>query len=130
MVQRPREVYGEPKTEAEVRYSIAKLLHSEIASMNLDNFVVRPKRRLVEKYSKPEAWLKLSSEELSELSHEVAGLPSELEPEAEEAKRFDLLILNLQLALLRAEPAFERLRNQVKRYRRSSGRKVGHPDGT
>ena len=61
--------------------------------MNLDNFVVRPRRRLVEKYSRPEAWLKLSSEEFSELSHEVAGLPSELEPEAEEAKRFDLLIL-------------------------------------
>jgi len=108
------EIYGEPKTEAEVRFSIAETLHSEIASMNLDNFVVRPRRRLVEKYSRPEAWIKLSSEDLSELSHEVAGLPSELQPEAEEAKRFDLLVLNLQLALLRAEPAFERLSNQVR----------------
>lgn len=109
-----REIYGEPKTEAEVRFLVAEMLHSEIASMNPDNFVVRPKRRLVEKYSKPEAWLKLSGEALSELSHEVAGLPSELQPEAEEAKRFDLIILNLQLALLRSEPAFERLRNQVR----------------
>ena len=49
-----------------------------------------------------------------ELSHEVAGLPSELDPEGEEAKRFDLLVLNLQLAMLRAEPGFERLREQVK----------------
>ncbi len=89
------EIYGEPKTEAEVRFLIAETLHDEITSMNLDNFIVRPKRRLVEKYSKPEAWIKLSSEDLSELSHEVAGLPSELQPEAEEAKRFDLLILNL-----------------------------------
>jgi hypothetical protein len=39
---------------------------------------------------------------------------SELEGEAEEAKRFDLLVLNLQLALLRSEPAFGRLRDQVK----------------
>nr|WP_255350340.1 DEAD/DEAH box helicase family protein [Methanosarcina sp. 2.H.A.1B.4] len=109
-----QEIYGEPKTEVEVRRSIAEMLHSEIASMNLNNFVVRPRRKLVEKYSRSEAWLKLSSEALSELSHEVAGLPSELQPEAEEAKRFDLLVLNLQLALLRAEPAFERLRNQVK----------------
>ena len=62
-------IYGEPKTEAEVRFSIAETLHSEIASMNLDNFVVRPRRRLVEKYSKPEAWIKLSSEDFSELSH-------------------------------------------------------------
>ncbi len=108
------EIYGEPRTEAEVRISIATLLYNEIASMNLDNFVVRPRRRLVEKYSRSDAWAKLSREELSELSYEVAGLPSELQPEAEEAKRFDLLVLNLQLALLRAEPAFERLRDQVK----------------
>lgn len=108
------EIYGEPETEVEVRFLIAEALHSEIASMNPDNFVVRPKRRLVEKYSKPEAWLKLSGEDLSELSHEVAGLPSELQPEVEEAKRFDLLVLNLQLALLRSEPGFERLRDRVR----------------
>lgn len=108
------EIYGEPETEAEVRFFIAEALHSEISSMNPENFVVRPKRRLVEKYSKPEAWLKLSGEDLSELSHEVAGLPSELQPEVEEAKRFDLLILNLQLALLRSEPGFERLRDRVR----------------
>jgi len=56
----------------------------------------------------------LSDEALGELAHEVAGLPSELEPEAEECKRFDLLLLNLQLALLRTEPSFERLRDQVR----------------
>src|SRR5439155_6484891 len=36
-----------------------------------------------------------------------------VDPEKEEAKRFDLLMLRLQLALLRDEPAFERLRDQV-----------------
>ena len=44
----------------------------------------------------------------------VAGLPSELDPEGEDAKRFDLLMLNLQLAQLRSEPGFERLRDKVK----------------
>jgi type I restriction enzyme R subunit len=44
----------------------------------------------------------------------VAGLPAELDAESEEAKRFDLLILNLQLGLLRSAPGFERLRDQVK----------------
>ncbi|MGA9188531.1 MAG: DEAD/DEAH box helicase family protein [Methanosarcina sp.] len=114
VVKDPLAAYNEPMTEAGVRSSITKLLHSEIASMNLDNFIIRPKRKLIEKYSKPDTWAELSSEELAELSHEVAGLPSELEPEAEEAKRFDLLILNLQLALLRADPSYERLSNQVK----------------
>ena len=109
-----KEIYGEPKTEAEVRCSIATMLYREIASMNMENFIVRPKRKLIEKYSKPDTWVRLSSEELAELSHEVAGLPSELDPEAEEAKRFDLLILNIQLALLRSEPSYERLSNQVR----------------
>jgi type I restriction enzyme R subunit len=106
--------YGEPKTTDEVRRSLADLLHRETAAMNLDNFVVRPKRRIVEKYAKPEAWGVLSPEVISELSHELAGLPSELDPEGEEAKRFDLLVLNLQLAMLRSEPGFARLRDQVK----------------
>ncbi|MGH9893989.1 MAG: type I restriction-modification enzyme R subunit C-terminal domain-containing protein, partial [bacterium] len=79
----------------------------------LENFVVRPKRRLVEKYARPESWGALSPAARDELAQEVAGLPSELDPENEEAKRFDLLMLNLQLAVLKSEPSFERLRNQV-----------------
>lgn len=106
--------YGDPQTEGDVRQSAAERLHREVAAMNLDNFVVRPHRRVVEKYAKTEAWLSLSAEALSELSHEVAGLPTELDPENEEAKRFDLLTLRLQLALLHAEPGFSRLRDRVK----------------
>lgn len=104
---------GEIGSEAELRKDTAEALRTEVAAMNLDNFVVRPKRRLVEAYAKPEAWEKLSDEARRELAGEVAGLPTELPPESEEAKRFDLLMLRLQLALLNVEPAFERLRDQV-----------------
>ncbi|MDB5308094.1 MAG: Type restriction-modification system, restriction subunit [Gemmataceae bacterium] len=100
--------------EAELRHETAERLRTEVAAMNLDNFVVRPKRRLVETYAKPEAWAALSDEAHRELAGEVAGLPTELPSEPEEAKRFDLLMLRLQLALLLVEPAFERLRDQVK----------------
>jgi len=100
--------------EQKLRYDIVTLLHGEVAAMNIQNFVVRPKRRLVEKYAQPGAWESLPPEVLGELFREVAGLPSELEAEEEEAKRFDLLMLNLQLAVLRSEPAFARLRDQVK----------------
>ena len=106
--------YGDPKTDDAVRWSLADLLQREVAAMNLDNFVVRPRRRFVEKYAKPESWVSLSEEALTELSHEVAGLPSEVDPENEEAKRFDLLVLSLQLCLLRHEPGFARLRDRVK----------------
>ena len=109
------EGYGEPRTEDALRLSIAELLRLEVAAMNVENFVVRAHRRAVEKYSRPEAWATLSADSFAELAVHVAGLPTELESEAEEAKRFDLLIMNLQLAVLRAEPAFERLVEQVKR---------------
>ena len=41
-------------------------------------------------------------------------MPTGLAAEPEEAKRFDLLMLRLQLAVLNVESAFERLRDQVK----------------
>lgn len=106
--------FGDPKTDEEVRRAVAELLQREVGAMKLDNFIVRPHRRLVEKFARPEAWAALATEALAELSHEVAGLPTELDPENEEAKRFDLLALSLQLALLRADPGFGRLRDRVK----------------
>jgi type I restriction enzyme R subunit len=113
--------------EAALRREVAALLRGEVAAMNLENFVVRPKRRLVERYVKPEAWLELKPDALAELAHEVAGLPAELEPEDEEAKRFDLLLLNLQLAVLRSEPAFKRLSQQVRTIASLLADKAGIP---
>ena len=100
--------------ELELRQDVSALLRTEVAAMNVDNFVVRPRRRLVEKYTKADAWQRLDLESFGELAREVAGLPAELDAEEEEAKRFDLLMLNLQLAVLRSEPAFKRLSEQVK----------------
>lgn len=82
--------------------------------MNVDNFLVRPRRRWIEKYANAEAWATLGDEHFGELAHEVAGLPSEFADEDEEAKRFDLLMLRLQLALLRVDPGFARLRDQLR----------------
>ena len=81
--------------------------------MNVNNFVVRPERRLVEKYAQAESWVVLGEAEVGELARKVSGLPNELDPDDEEAKRFDLLLLNLQLAVLNSEPAFARLSKQV-----------------
>jgi len=40
---------------------------------------------LVRKYARPKAWTLLSAEDRMELAHEIAGLPSELDAEQEEA---------------------------------------------
>ena len=103
----------DPVTGRQVQLQLMHLLHTQVASMNLDNFVVRTKRRTVEKFAKKEAWEELNAEDRQVLAQELASLPTQMERESEEAKRFDLLVLNLQLALLGKEPAYERLRDQV-----------------
>jgi type I restriction enzyme, R subunit len=97
-----------------LREDTVGLLHAEVAAMNVNNFVVRPKRRLVEQYAQRPAWNTLDANAHGQLAHEVAGLPAELEAEEQEAKRFDLLLLRIQLGLIKADPAFARLRDQVK----------------
>ena len=93
---------------------IAEHLQTEVAAMNVDNFVVRPHRQAVEKYSEEEAWDDLGTTEYAEVAHILAGLPTELEPEDETAKRFDLLILKIQLAMIQASAEYIRLHDQVK----------------
>lgn len=106
--------YVDPATDRHVRTAVATLLHREVSAMPMDNFMVRPHRRLVERFAREDAWSALTPEDSADLSHAVAGLPTTLEPEPEEAKRFDLLALHLQLCVLRHEPGFERLRDKVK----------------
>jgi len=103
-----------PADRVELRRDLLATLQREVAAMNTENFVVRPKRRFVEKYSVAGAWNEMGQDAYDELAREVAGLPAELEQEDEESKRFDLLILNLQLALLRSEPRFKKLSDQVR----------------
>jgi type I restriction enzyme R subunit len=102
-----------PCPEAELRADLSTLLRTEVASMNFENFIVRPRLHLVEKYQDPKAWEKLTINEYVELSHEVSGLPTRLEPEKEEAKRFDLLLLTLQLGLLTNAKYFDRLAKRL-----------------
>lgn len=97
----------------ELRGDVVALLRREVAAMNQDNFIVRPKRRLVEAYAKPEAWDTLGEDERQALADDVAGLPSELDPERLEAKQFDMLMLNLQLCVLGQQPGFMKLKTQT-----------------
>lgn len=101
-------------TYPEVRASAVGELHRCVESMNTDNFIVRPHRQLVDRFRAPEAWNNLSPGDRSALADQVAGLPTQLPAEPEEAKRFDVLMLHVELAMLRAEPAFPRLRDQVR----------------
>ncbi len=105
--------YGGHLTEAQLRAETAAMLHENVAAMNQDNFVVRPHRRYVEQYAKPEAWQVLGPDDYEALTNRVAGLPTEIVDEDEEAKRFDMLVLRTQLAILQALPAFTGLKEKT-----------------
>ncbi|MDP3253111.1 MAG: DEAD/DEAH box helicase family protein [Hydrogenophaga sp.] len=100
-------------TEAGMRRDTAGMLHSIVAGMNLDNFVVRPQRKWVETWSNAAAWERLDDEQLGAIATHLSGLPTSVRDDDEDAKRFDLLMLRLQLCMLHAEPGYDRLRKQV-----------------
>lgn len=111
-VAEPTAGYG--LTAASMRNDTAGYLHSVVAGMSLDNFVVRPQRRWVEMWNDAKAWHKVSDDQLVELSTHVSGLPSSVRDDDEEAKRFDLLMLRTQLGSARGDIGYARLRDQVR----------------
>lgn len=105
---------GSPPSEAAIQAGALKTLQDTVTGLNFDNFLVRQRRRAVEKYREPTAWVPISDEKRKELVDEIAPLPSEQGPfGTEEAKRFDLLIFSLQLALLKGSKRFDTLRKQL-----------------
>jgi type I restriction enzyme R subunit len=100
-------------SEKQIRSNALDFLKTYVSTMNLDNFVVRTRRKLVEKYQTPDAWATLSDEMRDELVDDVAPLPNAMKSEPEEVKRFDLLMFNLEIALLKGSKRFERLKKQL-----------------
>jgi type I restriction enzyme R subunit len=97
----------------QLRTGTADQLREQVSAMPLENFLVRNKRRLVEKYSDPGAWKQLDVTAQGELTREVAGLPSVHADTDLDAKQFDVLMLNLQLVVLRIDARFDELKENV-----------------
>lgn len=101
------------EVHAELLGSVKKRLHDEVLGMNLENFMVRNKRRSVEKFQQEENWSILDLEARMTLVEEVAGLPSAYQDAPLPAKQFDLLVLNAQLLLLEGDSGFQNLQKRM-----------------
>jgi type I restriction enzyme R subunit len=99
----------------ELRGALEQRLFDEVAGMNLDNFIVRSKRRYVERFQKRDAWAQLDIEARLELTEHIAGLPSALKDDELEAKQFDYLVLLAQLALLRSDATFAKYQERIQK---------------
>jgi type I restriction enzyme R subunit len=116
----PADADGDPapgageQSERGLRVDLAWMLHERVAAMNVENFLVRPARQWVEIYGDWHNWGDLDRERAADVARHLAGLPSTQLDGDEDAKRFDLMLLRLQLSRLDGDHLlFERLRRQV-----------------
>jgi len=100
--------------EEQLRVSLAQGLHSEVVSMNPDNFIVRMHLETVERFQKREVWNELTEADSETLQREVADLPNQTDNDDVECRMFDLTALRMQLALVEGDAElYERNRLRV-----------------
>ena len=96
----------------ELSQELKDSLHDVVTRFDTDNFIVRAKRRYVEEYSERKRWDELSNSDEIDVFENLAQLPYH-DDEEEMARRFDLLVLNLQLSLLEMSYSQTRYQRQI-----------------
>lgn len=86
----------------EFGHSIIDQLVKQTQALNGESFIVRQHWEVVEKYRDPNAWNALSDLDIKELHDHIAPLMMETDQD-ELAKRFDALMLDIQLSVLNGE---------------------------
>lgn len=85
--------------DQDLRQDLLEQLHSTVKGMDTENFIVRAQRRHVQEFGERERWNNLNVGDVIEIREHLTHLPNP-DKDDEFARRFDLLILNLQLAIL------------------------------
>ncbi|MGN7158086.1 DEAD/DEAH box helicase family protein [Dietzia cercidiphylli] len=104
---------GKSGAEAVLRGAIADGLHQQVLGMRLDNFIVRTRRRQVEKYADRSEWDSLSEQKMTEIIETLAPLPTTVRDTDEMAKRFDIIVLKGQLSVLYADDTLPKYRATI-----------------
>ena len=82
--------------------TLISILISQTQALNEFSFIVRQHWEVVERYKDPNSWNALSDIDMKELFDHIAPLTIETDQD-EMAKRFDVLMLDLQLSVLKGE---------------------------
>jgi type I restriction enzyme R subunit len=84
-----------------------------VASLDIDRFVVKAKLRAVTEFSNKKRWANISKNDMLDINTNLSELILPVKDDDEFARRFDILILNFQLALLTAAHSTDRYVNKV-----------------
>jgi type I restriction enzyme, R subunit len=88
-------------------------LHQTIAMLDRTRFVVKAKLRYVVEYSEKTRWQNISKGDMLDINTHLSALALPAKEDDELAKRFDILILNYQLALLTTAYSTDRFITQI-----------------
>ncbi|WP_318489148.1 DEAD/DEAH box helicase family protein [Photobacterium leiognathi] len=118
------EIFREQNPEDYARYVELNryqldILHHIVSGMNLDNFIVRPKRKAIEPFLERDHWNNIDDTKFTELESKISALPTEAEAFNSDEQlnhlshRFDSLVLTMQLDLLEKGMISEANRGRV-----------------
>jgi type I restriction enzyme R subunit len=88
-------------------------LHQLVAQLDRERFVVKAKLKAVVEFSDKARWQNLSKSDMLEINTDLSGLVLPAKDDDELARRFDVLILNYQLALLTGAYSTDRYINRI-----------------
>jgi len=86
--------------EEELAEEYIEDLYNLVARLNQDRFEVRQHLRIVNEYTSKKRWENIGKSDIADICNSLSGLPVIGGDKDEQAKRFDLLVLKLQLAVL------------------------------
>ncbi len=95
------------------RIGIVDDLFAQVQALNKESFVVRPHEELIEPYRDRARWDTLEEQDLSAIESKISPIPS-TEMDDEGMRRFDLMMLRLELAILRKSKDQEGLVSRLK----------------
>jgi type I restriction enzyme R subunit len=108
------------------RSNILDRLHQAVNSLNTENFIVRMNLRYVDQYKHRKDWDDLGQGDLADIKRYISPLTTTKQTE-ELAVRFDLLMMNLQMAFLLKDRSLANYTNHLKKIARSLLRKTSIP---
>lgn len=104
-----------------------ELFHA-VSALNLDRFEVKAKLRLVSEYAKKKRWQNLTQSDVLDLNTHVSQLIQPSDGDDEQARRFDVLILNYQLAILQHAYSTDSYVNRLTRVAAELLKKLNIPE--
>lgn len=90
----------EPGTMEPFRSDLLEALYGQVQMLNKESFVVRPHEQIVRPFRARDRWNSLTPEDIQTLNVHVGVIPA-TEIDDHEMRRFDLMMLRLELSILR-----------------------------